>query len=78
MAVAHKEADRIKTKLRTAVLRPYLLFMRVNVEFICTNKKEHLVTVVIGTAGALVVAGVLGMWSIPLNPSSTTLMLHYH
>ena len=58
MAAAHKEAGRIKTKLRTAILRPNLLFMRVSVEIRNTNKKEHLVTVIIATAGALVVAGV--------------------
>ena len=58
MAAAHKEAGRIKTKLRTAILRPNLLFMRVNVEIINTNKQEHLFTVIIATAGALVVAGV--------------------
>ena len=58
MAAAHKEAGRIKTKLRTAILRPNLLYMRVSVEILNTNKKEHLVTVISATAGALVVAGV--------------------
>ena len=58
MAAAHKEAGRIKTKLRTAILRPNLLFMRVSVEILNTNKHEHLVTVVLGTAGALFVVGV--------------------
>ena len=78
VAAAHKEAGRIKTKLRTAIFRPNLLFMRVNFKIIFTNKQEHLVTVILAIAGALVVAGVLGVWSIPLNPSSTTLMLHDH
>ena len=58
VAAAHKEAGRIKTKLRTAILRPNLLFMRVSVENIYTSKQENLVTVIIATAGALVVAGV--------------------
>ena len=58
MAAAHKEVGRIKTKLRTAILRPNLLFMRVSVEILNTNKHEHLVTVVLGTAGALFVVGV--------------------
>ena len=58
MAAAHKEAGRIKTKLRSAILRPNLLFRRVNVENIYTSKQENLVTVIIATAGALVVAGV--------------------
>ena len=61
MAAAHKEAGRIKTKLRTAIFRPNLLFMRVIFEIIYTNKQEHLVTVILATAGALVVAGVLGV-----------------
>ena len=47
-----------KTKLRTAILRPNLLFMRVSVEIRNTNKQEHLLTVIIATAGALVVVGV--------------------